>query len=397
MIEGLFKKSNQKNVLSVDFGGEAVKAILFKKEKDKKSILGYSVQSFENFGIFDTSGLEQEKTKKIILNILEQIKDQSDKKIKEVCVRLPADILRGQVFSEVYKREGGKKKITSREENEIKKTVLERVKKEISKIYAQKTGIMPQDIYFLTLKIFESKIDGYKTPSLKGFSGQSLELKILATFLPKFYLENIIRIFRQLKLGKLRLSHTAELILNVIDRFKENCIFLDIGGDTTQIILFSGGRLEKIDEMPLGGRIVTKLISQFFGISEKEAKTLKEKYSNKELPEETRARVKEIISPTLQNWFCNLKLRLSRLRVFLPSDIYLFGGGSRLLGIEEVLADGDWAANPLAEASDLLRPHEPLVSEPKIKFISPAEVMSDINIPAELNNPQFTTIFLQIV
>jgi cell division ATPase FtsA len=178
MMGGLFKRSNQKIVLSIDFGGEAVKAVLFKKEKDKSSILGYSVQSFESFGIFDISGLEQDNVKKIISKTLEQIREQSDKKIEEICVRLPADILKGQIFSEIYKREAGRKKITKKEQEDIRRAMLEAVKREISKNYALKTGIMPRDIYFPTLKIFQTKIDGYKTPSLEGFCGETVEFKI---------------------------------------------------------------------------------------------------------------------------------------------------------------------------------------------------------------------------
>jgi cell division ATPase FtsA len=397
MIGGLFKKSKQKVILSIDFGGESTKALLCKKEKEKTSILGYSVQFFEDFGIFDISGFEQDNAKKIISKTLEQIKEQCNKKIEEVCIRLPADILKAQIFSESYKRETPEKKISKKEQAEICWSALKEVKKDISKNYALKTGIMPEDIYFPTVRIFETKIDGYKTPLLEGFSGEMVEFKILATFLPKSYFENIKRIFHQLKLRNLKFFHTAELVSKIVDRFGGNCIFLDIGGDTTQIILFKDGRLEKIDEMTIGGRIVSKLISRLFGISEKEARLLKERYSNKALSEDTRARMKDVVSLTLQNWFCNLKLKLSQFKTFLPSDIFLFGGGSRLLGTEEILTEGDWTVNPLSERDDFLKFCNPLVSNPRVKFINPVEIKNINNIPESLNNVQFVIVFLQTI
>lgn len=371
MLGNLFKKSEKNAILSIDFGSEAVKAVLFKKENEKTRILGYSIQSFENFGIFDISGFEPETTKKIVSKAIEDIKKQSDEGFKGVYLRLPADILKGEISLEIYKRKNGKKNITKGEEKDIYQKVLKQAENNISKIYSQEVGILPEDLRFITLKIFEIKIEGYEVSELCGFDGERVEFKILATFLPKHYLETIKKVLSQLNLEILKVAHTAELLMGINDYVERGGIFLDIGGDTTQIIFFKNKKLEIIDEINIGGRIISRLISQVFGIPEREARILKEKYSDKKLTEESRSKTKEIISTAIQNWFGNLKLKLFQFKIFLPTKIFLFGGGSQLLGIEEILAEGDWDTNLFSGYTDVSKSYPSDVYHPQVKFIVP--------------------------
>jgi cell division ATPase FtsA len=398
MLGGLLKKAKQKSVLAIDFGSEAVKTLFFSKEKGKVLILGRSIRFFENFEIFDASGLEYGNTKKIISASIEEIKKQSKERIGGVYLRLPSDILRGDIIWEAYERKNSKRKITKIEREEIFRKISEQAEKNISKNLAAKTGIMPEDFHFITLKIIRTKIDGYEFREIVGLNGGQVECGVLATFLPEYYFKMIVKIFKELGLNVLKISHTAELLMDSIDYFyKKDGIFLDIGGNATQIISISGRKIEAIDAMNEGGKIISRLIAQILNIPEKEARVLKEKYSNGELEEDSRGRMKEIISLAIQNWFYDLKVKISGFKILLPCEIFIFGGGSRLLGIKDILEDGDWTSGILADSEKDLGKHSLLMSKPKANIILPKEFKNIINIPQELNNPQFTTVFLQTI
>lgn len=133
--------------------------------------------------------------------------------------------------------------------------VIEQAKKNISRIYAEDHGIMPQDIHFIVLKISGIKIDGYEVEKISGFSGETIEFKFVATFLPKHYLEIFERIFNQLGLKILRITHEIELLPDIISNTASDGIFIDLGGDITQIFLVRKGELEKFEEVNVGGRI----------------------------------------------------------------------------------------------------------------------------------------------
>jgi cell division ATPase FtsA len=398
MLESLFKKTNQKAVLAVDFGSEAVKTVFFRKENGKIFILGHSVKSFENFGIFDASGLEQGNTKKIISDSLEEIRKQSEEKIEGVYLRLPSDILRAQITQEVYERKNGKKKIIEVEKREIFKKIFEQARKNISKNLAAETGIMPEDFLFITLKIIGAKIDGYETAEIPGLNGAKVECSVLATFLPEYYFGMIEKIFKELGLNILKISHTAELLIGSLSYFyKKDGTFLDIGGNATQIISIRAGKTESIGAINEGGKIISRFLAQILNLPEKEARIFKERYSNGDLGEDSRYRMKEIISLAVQNWFYDLKIKISRFNTLLPCEVFIFGGGSRLLGIKDILEDGDWSGEVLRDSGAMLKTRFLLISKPSVKMILPGDFKNIINIPQELNNPQFTTVFLQTI
>jgi cell division ATPase FtsA len=64
---------------------------------------------------------------------------------------------------------------------------------------------------------------------------------------------------------------------------------------------------------------------------------LKKDYSQGLLSEEVRQRIKEILSSAAQNWLKELKLKVTAKKILFPFDIFLFGGGSLIPEIQEVL------------------------------------------------------------
>lgn len=394
MLQMLFKSTKPETYLALDFGNEAIKSLIFHKENHKTSISGHLLRYFENLETFDISKFGEEITKRTIFKIIEEIKEQNKKAIKGIFLELPIDILKGRITLEIYRRDKEKEKITEKEEKDIFQTILIEAEKKTSQIYAAEAGILPEDLSFLTLKIFEIKIDGYGVSKLAGFNGKMLEFKVLTTFLPKYHLESIKKIFEGLDLKILKIVHSGEILQNAFGAEKLDGVFLDIGGEITQIILFKQGKLERIDEMNIGGAVFSRAISQILGLSNEEARILKERYSRGELSEGVREKVRKIISKDLQDWFENLKIKLSEIKTLLPPKILLFGGGSQLLGIEDILTDGDWNSPPVTVQYASLEPYFSFISAPQVKFILPNNFKNIKNIPEKLNNPQFTPVFL---
>ena len=76
---------------------------------------------------------------------------------------------------------------------------------------------------------------------LQGFKGRDLDFRILVTFLPKYYLSDLEKIIKALKLRNLKMINLAEGLPEILNNEKSEGIFLDIGGDLTQIFLISRG------------------------------------------------------------------------------------------------------------------------------------------------------------
>jgi len=339
-------------------GTETVKALLFEEHSffstlrcarvfeesgQKIKILGSSLEYFDRYGIFDSRDFETDVLKKAISRAIKNL-GKGEEMNKSVILGLPAHILKARVIRQSLKREEPKKIIIDeKEEKEIFQKVLEKAKRNICQIYSEQSGILPEDIQFINLKILEMKIDGYLVPAIQKYEGKTLDFIILATFLPNYYLKKIKNIIESLGLTIKAVIQNAQGLNSYINENTDK-IFLDIGGTITQIFLVKGGVLEKIDEFPIGGQIFSKAISEKLGLRETEARILKERYSKRELSKESSERIKEIIWFPCQIWFRNLKLKLKEMtaRHPLPLNIILFGGGSQLPDVQDILKNGDW-------------------------------------------------------
>lgn len=374
-----FKKSKPEYFLALDIGTETVKALIFEKAGEKIIILGSSIEYFEKFGIFDSLAFEKDIFKKTISKTIERTRGEAKIKPNFNLICLPANFSKGKVSFHSFARENPKRIIDKKEEINIYQTVLKEARKRISQIYAQERGILPEDIQFVNLKILERKIDGYEVPCLSGFQGEKLDFRILANFLPKDYFKNIQEIIQELHLKTFGIINLAENLSNFFEDKKLNAIFLDIGGEISQIFLVREGKLESIEELEMGGKNFLENLSQNFGMTLERTRNLAQDYSKRVLSEGVRKKIKEIFNLDSQRWFNGLKSKLKGER-YLPSDIFLFGGGSQIPEIEEILEEGNWEGL--------------LFTSPDVKIIYPKDFQNMEDKTKSLNNPQSTPSLL---
>ncbi|MDD5145911.1 MAG: hypothetical protein PHF44_03675 [Candidatus Pacebacteria bacterium] len=394
-----FKKNKTNIFLAVDIGSEAVKTLLFNKEEGKISILGSSIWYYDQIREFGGQNFEEDVIKKAILKTIEESQKRkgSDKKPAGAFLGINANILEGKISAEVYKRKKEKEKITEEEEREIYQAVLKSVRQKIAKLYSETSGILPEDIDFLSLKIIETKIDGYSIPKISGFPGKEIEFKILAVFSPKYYLESIKAVFKEAGIEILGISHLSETLSFIFKTENPDGIFLDVGGQVTQIIQVKRGILEKISKFDVGGEDFSQALSQVFGISKEQSRLLKERYSENDLPKNMGEGIREVILKYLQRWFGNLKISLFEEKTFIPKKIFLLGGASQLPEIGEILKEGDWSSVSGVFPKGSLISALSLGAVPEVKSILPKDISPNMDIPEKLNNSQFTSVFLLLI
>jgi len=362
--------------LVLDIGTEAVKALILEKKEEEVSVLGSSLEYYDRFSAFLTSQFESEVIKRTILRAIGELEKESGIKKKALILGLPPNIFVSRVISQHYKRkEDGF--IEKKEKEEILKEILEKGRKKIAQIYAEEKGILPADLRILSLKIIETKIDGYFVPDISDFDGKNLEFRLLATLLPKYCLEE--NIVKELGFEILRVVNEVEGLIPFLSQQPAG-IFLDIGGEVTQIFLAKNGLFEKIGEFKGGGKDFSSALSERLGLDESAARFLKQQYAKRDLTEDSRKRIREFFEIGVWSWFKNLKEKLKEMSSgIFPSEFFIFGGGALLPEIEEILKQGDWEDISFAEP-------------PKVKFLAPADLMK-IEKKKGLNS-QNTPIFL---
>lgn len=450
LAEFLFKKTEY--FFSLDIGTETVKGLIFSVTKEGKSkritILGNAVryldftELFKNYNSVSStisSGFLQtgnngsffEAIKKATAKVIEEayqnlefhcknkgLSREAKEGIHSMIVGLPANILKGRIYFYSFERKKPGTVIEEKEEEQIYENVTSRAKEKIAQFFSGVLGILPREIRFINLKIVEIKIDGYEVPTLFGYKGKKLTFKILATILSEYDFREIEGILGKRTNGTSengdsvasKIVYPAESLALLVKNSRINGIFIDVGGSWTQLFVIDKGKINHIAELESGGKTFSQSISKHLGMNISDARVLKERYSQKLLSEEARGKIHEIVTPDVENWFRVLKRKLRERPFFLPngwsndkekdyrvyyrgysfpSDIFLFGGGSQLPEIQEILEEGEWESI--------------LLSSPRVKMLYPGDVSfwwmsagnkKSTDITKSINNPKDITSIL---
>lgn len=335
-------KKKEKLFLVLDVGTEAIKILVCRKDNSKVAVLRAATQYFERYGVFNGKIFEVNVIKKSVLKAIEQVQSQGQNLKKlPVLLTLSPNLLKARTSLQSFEQnEGLKTKISKTQEKAIFQQVFKKAQEEIYQRFSKESGILPKDIEMISLRILEMKINGYSVSRLQGYNGKDLEIRVLATFSLKYYLESIKRIFADLELKIFKIVHLAESL--PLAFFNEevngkigNSVFFDIGGEISQFFLVKRGNLEQINELRVGGKAFSQKISDALGIDEESARILKERYASKLLSLEVRQRIRKTLSLEKRVWQQDLELKIGRIS---SSNIQLFGGASLLPEIQELLS-----------------------------------------------------------
>jgi cell division ATPase FtsA len=397
------KRRKQNVSLAIDIGSEAVKAVIFKGngKGDKITVLSGAVAYFDKYGFFDGSDFEKDVFKKAIVKAITEARNSLfcsfvEKKIKkavqkqkrlEVLIGLSPDKLKTRIVDYSVLRKDPKKKISRTKEEKIRESVLNQARKKICQKFARGLGVLPIDIEWLSSKIIGIKIDGYCVPGLEGYEGKNLEFKILSTFTTKYFLKSVKDTIKSLGFENCKILPFAYNLADLL-KDKKDGIFVDVGGEVTQIFLVKNGNIEGVDEFKSGGAAFTEAISQALGIDGDSARVLKERYGSGLLGIEVAKKIESIVSREQGKWYQGFKNKVKRLspKEFSASNVYIFGGGSIMPEIKDILEEKTGSVS-----RDL-----PLSVYSKVERIFPKDIKGVEIINLNPNNSQIIPSLLSI-
>jgi len=342
-MELSFLNKKEKTFLVLDIGTKAVKTLIVKKNTDKISIVGSSVQYFEDEGVFDGSftieDFEIEKIKRAVLKAAKEaflnfnftVGEKNLKKETDLPVLLTLNpkILRAQALDEFSIRNTKEKKISRKEQEIIYKYVVKSAKDDILNSFSKSNGILAKDIEFIFVDIIDKQIEGYSVDNIYNYQGKNLSFKVLAVFVMKDYFERIIKMLRESGFKVIKTIHLVQAVSSVFKDIARDAAFLDVGGEATQIFLLNKGILDRVEIINRGGQDFTERIFDILMTDKREARILKEKYSAESLAPETKEKIKDILSAERDLW-------QDKLKKYQKASVFLFGGSSNLPEVKDI-------------------------------------------------------------
>lgn len=376
--------------LSIDIGTEFVKVLLFEIVEEEIQILGYAKKKQKLTSMHQATIVDLDSvTDSVDVTIGEAIskaEDQTGNNFfpKSAIVGIAGELVRGVSIEVEVDREKPNKSINQKEIDKVMNSVAEYAFTHAIEDISKDVLIDKDSLVELDLNINSMYIDGKKTKSPIGLSGNILLFKVFSTFAPKFHFEAIEKVLKNLKLKLEKVVVQPYAVAVGVEGMKQNTrsgIFIDIGGGTTDIALVIHGDIVGTKMFPIGGRAFTKKIAQSFGVSYEEAEQLKIDYTLDKLMKGDVNKLRDAIQNEVEVWIESVEVALSEFTEIedFPVNIYLCGGGSLLVDIRTAIIEYPWPS--------VL----PFKTFPRIELLLPNKIADVVDTTRSVNDASDVT------
>jgi cell division protein FtsA len=337
---------NHKVVVVIDIGGSKVVSIIAKTSSNGSvDILGVgniASEGIKNGAIYDIKTLRT-----VIASSVYEAEQRAARNIDTVIVNISSPLMKTSLIKVVNKF-GGKQVLS----NDLKKTV----NAALSKIDLSKYEIL----YHSVLGYDLDEMVGLKDPEF--MFANKLVSYINVITVPVKYLINLSGCLLgcQLKISDFVVSSYASALVCADDFERaKGCIVVDIGGDTLDYVVIKDNKIMDSGVVPLGGKIITRDIANYFSMDFVEAEKIKilhgnlcyftsdeektievvsisnqeepKKINNELLNKVIKSRFKEIVDIFIK------KIKEKALDKECKDNIIFTGGSSQFVGLEEFL------------------------------------------------------------
>ena len=379
-------KSAKNCAVALDIGTETVKALVFKIDlKEERGVVvgvgkeHHKTGNFQSGMLVDIDGVVA-----ACREAIEKASRTAKLNPKKVIVSAGGEFIKGKTTTVAYERAKPEMKVSPAELKNIIHKVQWKAFDMIKRELARETGNRMAEIKLINAAILGIKIDGYPVSNPLGFQGKDISISIFNTYALLIHMGALQSVIDNLGLDLLDIVAEPRAIAKAVGKREgsdSDVILINVGGETTDIILACNGNIEETRTFSLGGKAFTERLAQELGISPQKAEEIKIDYSQSRLNKELSGKIEKVFSADGDVWLSGVELSLNEFSEIdlLPSKILLSGGGSILPGLKKALGKTSWTKNL------------PFARKPKVSFALPSEVVNILDETGELDSPQDIT------
>jgi cell division protein FtsA len=375
----------EKTFLAIDIGTQNIKTAVCRIEGSKVNILGYDRTQQVNSAMSKAIILDQEKVTDAldvsIGNAMLFAKSKfNDVELPKSCIiGLSGELVSGVPVTVNLEREDPTEPVTKAELADIIAKVITQTFNSSRLEIAEDCGLEENMIAEAGTYIDSIYLDGQAVSNPEGFAGKDMLFKVFTTFAPSLQVQSIFGVTRHfdLKLEKLMVEpYAIAKSLVGIPEVDDGAIIIDIGAGTTDVAIIKNNEVWGVRMYGIGGRAITKRISNGLGIEFDEGEKLKIDYSNELLDEEKTNTVRRLIQEELKIWLVGLEVSLRDLDFeSYPARMFLCGGGVSLPDITNSLLEYSW--------NKVL----PFSKHPKVSLLLPNKIVNVVDLTRTMNSP----------
>ncbi|GAA0291431.1 cell division protein FtsA [Gracilibacillus halotolerans] len=325
-------------VFALDIGTRSVVGLLMEKIGSDYQVLDFCVKEHTERSMLDGQIHNIVAVSDIIQSVKLTLEQNNNCSLDKVCVAAAGRALK-------TKRICATKDISLQPvltEEDISFLELEAVQKVQKELALEELNKKTVDYYCVGYSVLYYRLDGEEIGSLIEQRGETAEVEIIATFLPKVVVESLISALERagLSLEALTLEPIATIHVLIPPSMRRlNVALVDIGAGTSDIALTSEGTITAYGMVSKAGDEITEAISDQYILDFNKAETVKRDITNHKKAtvedilgfeqEITYEELVEGILPAIDSLASSIANEILELNGKSPQAVMLVGGGSQ--------------------------------------------------------------------
>lgn len=341
------KEQDNNMIFALDIGTRSIIGVVGVVEGRRLHVVAIEKQDHGQRAMLDGQIENIEQVAEVAREVVTRLEKKIKTKLSRVCVAAAGRALKSEAASFTLELPGTQT-ITEDIVNQLEAGAVS----EAEHTLREQSELQHDQYYMVGYTVSSYRIDGYPMSSIRDHTGKVLEAEVVVTFLPREVVESLYAVVGKigLEVASLTLEPIASLNAAIPSDIRLlNLVLVDIGAGTSDIAICRDGSVVGYTMATIAGDEITEILMRALLIEFREAEKLKMSLTDKGkigytdilgLTHETTAdELREIIAPAVTSLAQELAKRILELNGKMPSAVFLAGGGSKLLGLKERVAE----------------------------------------------------------
>lgn len=339
-----WKKQDPMLIYALDIGTRSIIGVAGRVADERLEVLAIEKEEHGRRAMLDGQIEDIDQVAKVVRRVTERMEAKLGCKLSRVCVAAAGRALRtekGHYAMELPQVTRIGSDIISQLESGAVSDAESRLSEEAD---SQRRS------YLVGYTVSGYLLDRYPLATLKDHNGQNLEAEVVATFLPSEVVESLYTVMETAGLEVASLTLEPIAALNAVipaDLRLLNLVLADIGAGTTDIAICRDGAVVGYTMATTAGDEITETLMRRFLIDFATAERMKMQLNEPTVAyrdvlglEQTVAgtEIQETLRGAAKALAQEIAQRVTGINGAPPSAMFLAGGGSKLLGLRELVA-----------------------------------------------------------
>ena len=338
------KKQQGDVIFALDIGTRTVVGVLAEKTQDGYKLIDMETQAHESRSMTDGQIEDIDAVAAVVKSVKAALERRQLVKLQRVCVAAAGRALRTLRHSCAH--DVSSKHVISAAD--IREAELEAVRS-AEEAFTEENSTT--SFYCVGHSVISLELDGYKVSKPEGHRGNSLVTEVIAAFLPAYVVESLCAAvdLAGLETAGLTLEPIAAINAVVPKELRLiNIVMCDIGAGTSDVAASRDGSITAYGMATIAGDEMTEALMKQLLVDFNEAERIKTspdpqtEYTDILFTHHTitAEQVAELIRPAEKELAHTICEEILAANGGAPQAVFLVGGGSKLPGLPELVADG---------------------------------------------------------